>query len=176
MTSPRAWAMARFRAGGLPFDGPPERHRTFDISTFAPSKTEGSLVDPPKRGEHEIEQNRPKPCGAENLPTAGSRALVAGHAMSMSSCFHRIWGRGGLEWLRYHNIRKMVCIPLMAAVVAMDRAGRIVIPKDVREAQGIIPGTKFRLVEGKDGILWRQRWDPEELGRRIHDELRSAKL
>ena len=33
----------------------------------------------------------------------------------------------------------------MAAVVAMDRAGRIVIPKDVREAQGIIPGTKFRL-------------------------------
>ncbi len=96
--------------------------------------------------------------------------------MSMRSRFHRIWGRGGLEWLRYHNIRKMVCIPLMAAVVAMDRAGRIVIPKDVREAQGIIPGTKFLLVEGKDGILWLQRLDPEELARRIHDELRRANL
>ncbi len=67
-------------------------------------------------------------------------------------------------------------MPLMPAVVPMDRAGRIVIPKAVREAQGIIPGTKFLLVEGKDGTLWLQRLDPEELARRIHDELRGADL
>ena len=70
----------------------------------------------------------------------------------------------------------MVYIPLMAAVVPMDRAGRIVIPKDTREAQGIGPGTKFLLVEGKDGSLWLQRLDPEELARRIHNELRGANL
>ena len=64
----------------------------------------------------------------------------------------------------------------MAAVVPMDRAGRIVIPKDTREAQGIVPGTKFLLVEGKDGSLWLQRLDPEELARRIHNELRGAHL
>jgi len=64
----------------------------------------------------------------------------------------------------------------MAAVVPMDRAGRIVIPKDTREAQGIGPGTKFLLVEGKDGSLWLQRLDPEELARRIHNELRGANL
>jgi len=58
----------------------------------------------------------------------------------------------------------------------MDRAGRIVIPKDTREAQGIVPGTKFLLVEGKDGSLWLQRLDPEELARRIHNELRGAHL
>lgn len=67
-------------------------------------------------------------------------------------------------------------MPSMAAVVPMDRAGRIVIPKDVREAQGIVPGTKFLLVEGKDGALWLQRLDPEELARRIHDELHEANL
>jgi len=64
----------------------------------------------------------------------------------------------------------------MVAVVPMDRAGRIVIPKDTREAQGIVPGTKFLLVEGKDGSLWLQRLDPEELARRIHNELRGANL
>jgi len=58
----------------------------------------------------------------------------------------------------------------------MDRAGRIVIPKDTREAHGIVPGTKFLLVEGKDGSLWLQRLDPEELARRIHNELRGANL
>jgi len=64
----------------------------------------------------------------------------------------------------------------MAAVVPMDRAGRIVIPKDTRETYGIVPGTKFLLVEGKDGSLWLQRLDPEELARRIHNELGGVNL
>lgn len=65
---------------------------------------------------------------------------------------------------------------MMTAVVPIDQAGRIVIPKDTRDAQGIKPGTKFLLVEGKDGSLWLQRLDPEELARRIHNELEGADL
>src|SRR3989442_7544237 len=67
----------------------------------------------------------------------------------------------------------MVSIPLMTAVVPVDRAGRIVIPKETREAQGIAAGTKFLLIEGKEGSLWLQRLDPQELARRIHEELRG---
>src|SRR2546422_8005322 len=69
----------------------------------------------------------------------------------------------------------MVSIPLMTTVVPVDRAGRIVIPKETREAQGISPGTKFLLFEGKAGSLWLQRLDPQELARRIHEELRDRK-
>ena len=58
----------------------------------------------------------------------------------------------------------------------MDRAGRIVIPKETREAQGISPGTKFLLIEGKDGSLWLQRLDPQELARRIREELGGVDL
>ncbi len=65
---------------------------------------------------------------------------------------------------------------IMTTVVPVDRAGRIVIPKETRKAQGIAPGTKFLLIEGKDGSLWLQRLDPEELARRIHDELRGVNL
>lgn len=64
----------------------------------------------------------------------------------------------------------------MATVVPVDRAGRIVIPKETRQAQGIGPGTRFLLIEGKDGSLWLQRLDPQELARRIHDELRGINL
>src|SRR2546425_1233758 len=70
----------------------------------------------------------------------------------------------------------MVSMPLMTTVVPVDRAGRIVIPKETREAQGIAPGTKFLLIEGKDGSLWLQRLDPQELARRIHEELRGIDL
>ena len=70
----------------------------------------------------------------------------------------------------------MVSIPLMTTVVPVDRAGRIVIPKETREAQGIAPGTKFLLIEGKAGSLWLQRLDPQELARRIHEELHGIDL
>ena len=64
----------------------------------------------------------------------------------------------------------------VSAVVTIDKAGRIVIPKDMREAHRLHPGTKFLLVEGADGRLWLQRLDPEELARRIHEELRGVNL
>jgi len=64
----------------------------------------------------------------------------------------------------------------MVTVVTMDRAGRIVIPKETREAQGIRAGTKFLLVEGPEGRLWLQRLDPKELARRIEKELEGVDL
>src|SRR5437016_3157437 len=80
------------------------------------------------------------------------------------------------RWDRYHDIIAMVYKPFMTTVVPMDRAGRIVIPKETRDAQGIAPGTKFLLIEGKDGSLWLQRLDPKELARRIHEELQGVDL
>ena len=71
---------------------------------------------------------------------------------------------------------EMVSVQLMTTVVSVDRTGRIVIPKETREAQGISPGTKFLLIEGKAGSLWLQRLDPQELARRIHEELRGIDL
>lgn len=64
----------------------------------------------------------------------------------------------------------------MATVVRMDRAGRIVIPKETRAAHGIRAGTKFLLVEGPEGRLWLQRLDPKELARRIEKELEGVDL
>ncbi len=64
----------------------------------------------------------------------------------------------------------------MATVVAIDRAGRIVIPKETRDAQGIRTGTRFLLVEGRNGEIWLQRLDPVELARRIRDEMKGVDL
>lgn len=64
----------------------------------------------------------------------------------------------------------------MPTVVTIDRAGRIVIPKDTRTAQKIRPGTKFLLVEGGAGTLWLQRLNPEEIAKRLHEELKGIDL
>ena len=64
----------------------------------------------------------------------------------------------------------------VAAVVTLDKAGRVVIPKDVRDAHGMRAGTKYLLVEGADGRLWLQRLDAAELARRIEQELRGVNL
>jgi AbrB family looped-hinge helix DNA binding protein len=64
----------------------------------------------------------------------------------------------------------------MPTVVTIDSAGRIVIPKDTRTAQKIRPGTKFLLVEGEAGTLWLQRLNPEEIAKRLHEELKGIDL
>lgn len=73
-------------------------------------------------------------------------------------------------------IFRMACMPSVTSVVTIDRTGRIVIPKDTRKAQRILPGTKFLLVEGRDGRLWLQRLDPDELAKRLHEELKDVDL
>lgn len=67
-------------------------------------------------------------------------------------------------------------MPSVTSVVTIDRTGRIVIPKDMRNAQRIRPGTKFLLVEGRDGRMWLQRLDPDELAKRLHEELKDVDL
>src|SRR3989304_1526627 len=47
----------------------------------------------------------------------------------------------------------------MATVVTVDKAGRIVIPKDTRDAQKLRSGTQLLLVEARDGP-WRPRPPP----------------
>ena len=64
----------------------------------------------------------------------------------------------------------------MPTVVTIDRAGRIVIPKETRDDQKIQAGTKFLLVEGPGGQMWLQRLDPRELARKISEELRGVDL
>jgi len=64
----------------------------------------------------------------------------------------------------------------MPTVVTIDKAGRLVIPKETRTAQGVRPGTKFLLVEGHGGRMWLQRLDPEELAAQILEETRGVDL
>jgi len=64
----------------------------------------------------------------------------------------------------------------MATVVTVDKAGRIVIPKEMRDAQGIEAGAQFLLVEGEEGLLWLQRLKPEDIARRLREELRGVPI
>jgi len=64
----------------------------------------------------------------------------------------------------------------MAAVVTVDKAGRIVIPRGTRHSHGIRAGTKFLLVEGENGLLWLERIDPRELSDRLRREMRGVDL
>ena len=64
----------------------------------------------------------------------------------------------------------------MATVVSIDKTGRIVIPKETRDAQKIRPGAKFLLVKGRNGTMWLQRLDPDELARQVHEELKDVDL
>ena len=64
----------------------------------------------------------------------------------------------------------------MATVVTVDKAGRIAIPKEMRDAQGIEAGAQFLLVEGEEGLLWLQRLKPEDIARRLREELRGVPI
>ena len=74
------------------------------------------------------------------------------------------------------NIAHAICGIDMPTVVTIDKAGRIVIPKETRTAQSVRPGTKFLLVEGHGGRMWLQRLDPEELATQILEETRGMDL
>ncbi len=59
----------------------------------------------------------------------------------------------------------------MAEVVASDRSGRIVIPKNLRLELGIKENTKFILTKRGHGQLLLQKLDVEEIARRLEEEL-----
>lgn len=59
----------------------------------------------------------------------------------------------------------------MAEVVSVDRAGRIVIPKAVREAAGIDERTKLLIAATEKGRVVLQKLDVESLADRLEKEL-----
>lgn len=45
----------------------------------------------------------------------------------------------------------------MAVTITIDKAGRVVVPKPVRDRLGLEPGTELELTEWRDGVLLRPR-------------------
>ncbi|NOZ76361.1 MAG: AbrB/MazE/SpoVT family DNA-binding domain-containing protein [Euryarchaeota archaeon] len=64
----------------------------------------------------------------------------------------------------------------MADVVTVDRAGRFVIPKTMREELGVEEGTKFLIAAARDGRLVLQKLDPKELAARLEEELKGIDI
>ena len=59
----------------------------------------------------------------------------------------------------------------MAEIVEIDKSGRIVIPKSLRDRLGISGKTKFILTERGEGQLLLQQIDIEEIARRLEEEM-----
>ena len=59
----------------------------------------------------------------------------------------------------------------MTEVVSIDKAGRLVIPKSIRDSLGIKGGTKFIITEGEHGRLFLQKLNIEEIAERLHKEM-----
>jgi len=68
----------------------------------------------------------------------------------------------------YHHSSR---VAPMAEVVASDKSGRIVIPKNLRLELGIKENTKFILAKRGHGQLLLQKLDVEEIARRLEEEL-----
>jgi len=67
-------------------------------------------------------------------------------------------------------------VPAMASVVTVDKAGRIVIPLETRDAQGLRAGTKMLLVEGEGGLLYLEPLDHRQVAERLRKEMRGVDL
>jgi len=59
----------------------------------------------------------------------------------------------------------------MAEIIEVDKAGRIVIPKKLREDLGIREKTKFILAKRGQGQILLQKLDVEEIAKRLEKEL-----
>ena len=59
----------------------------------------------------------------------------------------------------------------MAELVSVDRAGRVVLPKAIRDALGIDEGTKLLIAVGEHGRLVLQKVDVEAIAGRLEKEL-----
>jgi AbrB family looped-hinge helix DNA binding protein len=64
----------------------------------------------------------------------------------------------------------------MTEVVTVDKAGRLVIPKSIREALGITGGTKFILTEGEHGRLHLQKFNIDEIAAKLQDETKNMDI
>lgn len=64
----------------------------------------------------------------------------------------------------------------MAEVVSIDDSGRLVIPKSVRDSLGITGGDKFIITEGENGRLFLQKFDIEEIAKRLKNETKGKNI
>lgn len=64
----------------------------------------------------------------------------------------------------------------MAEIVTIDKAGRIVIPKSIRESLGIIQGTKFILAEGDSGRIFLLKFNIDEIATRLESETKGKDI
>ena len=61
----------------------------------------------------------------------------------------------------------------MAELVSVDRAGRVVIPKAIRDAVGIDERTKLLIAVGEHGRLVLQKLDVEAIASRLETEMKG---
>ncbi len=64
----------------------------------------------------------------------------------------------------------------MAEIVTIDKAGRIVIPKSIRESLKITDGSKFILVESDHGRLVLLKFDIDEIATNLENELKGKNI
>jgi AbrB family looped-hinge helix DNA binding protein len=64
----------------------------------------------------------------------------------------------------------------MAEIVSIDKAGRLVIPKSIRESLGIIGGTKFILAEGDNGRILLQKFNIDEIAAKLEEEMQGKDI
>ncbi len=65
----------------------------------------------------------------------------------------------------------MALLSLVAEIVSVDRAGRVVIPKAIREAAGIDERAKLLIMATEKGRVVLQKLDVETLVARLEKEL-----
>lgn len=64
----------------------------------------------------------------------------------------------------------------MTEIVSVDRSGRLVIPKSLRDELGIEEGTKFLISSSKNGRVFLQKFDIEELSARLEKEVKPVDI
>ena len=67
----------------------------------------------------------------------------------------------------------MPLVSAMAELVSVDRAGRVVIPKAIRDAVGIDERTKLLIAVGEHGRLVLQKLDVEAIASRLETEMKG---
>ncbi len=64
----------------------------------------------------------------------------------------------------------------MVEVISMDSAGRLIIPKPIRDSLGMVGGDKFILAQGGNGRLLLQKLDIEEIAARLDEETKGKDI
>jgi AbrB family looped-hinge helix DNA binding protein len=64
----------------------------------------------------------------------------------------------------------------MEAVTKIDKAGRVVIPKQIRERMNLKEDSSLLVTESGSGVLLLKKLDIEELGKRLRKELKGVEV